>query len=280
MNKVKCYILLIFLILACSPNEDEDNNIEENITSFVSESLTEEDKVGLIWNDEFEGQNLDLTKWNIQTGDGTDEGVPGWGNQEEQTYTDRNKNLKIKDGFLIISAFKENYLGKSYTSARINTQDKFSFQYGRIETRVKLPKSKGTWPALWLLGENHSTVGWPRCGEIDFIEQFGQEKDKVITATHWFNEESKSNAMYSKKTSIPSTSDEFIKYKLTWDQTAIRIYIEGDKAYEIALNETLPFDQPFFLLINLAMGGTNGGATSSNFIGDDFYIDYIRVYEN
>ena len=86
--------------------------------------------------------------------------------------------------------------------------------------------------------------------------------------------------MYSKKTSIPSTLDEFIKYKLTWDQTAIRIYIEGDKAYEIALNETLPFDQPFFLLINLAMGGTNGGATSSNFIGDDFYIDYIRVYEN
>ena len=79
----------------------------------------------------------------FQTGDGTDEGVPGWGNQEEQTYTDRNKNLKIKDGFLIISAFKENYLGKSYTSARINTQDKFSFQYGRIETRVKLPKSKG-----------------------------------------------------------------------------------------------------------------------------------------
>ena len=280
MNKIKWYILFTSLILACSPSGDEDNNIEENITSFVSESLTEEDKFGLIWNDEFEGQNLNSAKWNVQTGDGTDEGVPGWGNQEEQTYTDRNKNLKIKDGFLIISAFKENYLGKSYTSARINTQDKFSFQYGRIETRVKLPKRKGTWPAIWLLGKNHSTVGWPRCGEIDFIEQFGQEKDKVITATHWFNEENRSNAMYSKKTSIPSTSDEFIKYKLTWDEVAIRIYIEGEKAYEIALNETLPFDQPFFLLINLAMGGTNGGATSSNFISDDFYIDYIRVYEN
>ena len=184
------------------------------------------------------------------------------------------------DGFLKITARKESLQGKSYTSARINTQDKFSFQYGRIVVRAKLPKIAGTWPAVWMLGDNYSNVGWPRCGEIDFIEQNGQEKDKIIGTSHWFDEGSSNNAKYSTTLDFPSLTKSFQKYTLVWNEAYIRMFVGSAKYYEIAINDTLPFDQPFFLLINLAMGGTLGGNINSTFLQEDFLIDYIRVYEN
>ncbi len=271
----------VLFFIGCSSDDDCCSDTDTDATPPPqAEELTSADREGLVWNDEFDQSTLDTSKWNFQTGDGTAEGIPGWGNGEEQTYTNRTQNLQLENGFLKITARKESLQGKSYTSARINTQDKFSFQYGRIVVRAKLPKIAGTWPAVWMLGDNYSNVGWPRCGEIDFIEQNGQEKDKIIGTSHWFDEGSSNNAKYSTTLDFPNLTESFQKYTLVWNEAYIRMFVGSAKYYEIALNDTLPFDQPFFLLINLAMGGTLGGNINSTFLQEDFLIDYIRVYEN
>ena len=271
----------VLFFIGCSSEDDCCSDTDTNKTPPPqAEELTAADREGLVWNDEFDQRTLDTSKWNFQTGDGTAEGIPGWGNGEEQTYTNRIQNLQLENGFLKITARKESLQGKSYTSARINTQDKFSFQYGRIVVRAKLPKIAGTWPAVWMLGDNYSNVGWPRCGEIDFIEQNGQEKDKIIGTSHWFDEGSTNNAKYSTTLDFPNLTESFQKYTLVWNEAYIRMFVGSAKYYEIAINDTLPFDQPFFLLINLAMGGTLGGNINSTFLQEDFLIDYIRVYEN
>lgn len=271
----------VLFFIGCSSEDDCCSDTDTNKTPPPqAEELTAADREGLVWNDEFDQSTLDTSKWNFQTGDGTAEGIPGWGNGEEQTYTNRIQNLQLENGFLKITARKESLQGKSYTSARINTQDKFSFQYGRIVVRAKLPKIAGTWPAVWMLGDNYSNVGWPRCGEIDFIEQNGQEKDKIIGTSHWFDEGSTNNAKYSTTLDFPNLTESFQKYTLVWNEAYIRMFVGSAKYYEIAINDTLPFDQPFFLLINLAMGGTLGGNINSTFLQEDFLIDYIRVYEN
>lgn len=271
----------VLFFIGCSSDDDCCSDTDTDATPPPqAEELTAADREGLVWNDEFDQSTIDTSKWNFQTGDGTAEGIPGWGNGEEQTYTNRTQNLQLENGFLKITARKESLQGKSYTSARINTQDKFSFQYGRIVVRAKLPKIAGTWPAVWMLGDNYSNVGWPRCGEIDFIEQNGQEKDKIIGTSHWFDEGSSNNAKYSTTLDFPNLTESFQKYTLVWNEAYIRMFVGSAKYYEIALNDTLPFDQPFFLLINLAMGGTLGGNINSTFLQEDFLIDYIRVYEN
>jgi beta-glucanase (GH16 family) len=271
----------VLFFIGCSSDDDCCSDTDTDATPPPqAEELTAADREGLVWNDEFDQSTLDTSKWNFQTGDGTAEGIPGWGNGEEQTYTNRTQNLQLENGFLKITARKESLQGKSYTSARINTQDKFSFQYGRIVVRAKLPKIAGTWPAVWMLGDNYSNVGWPRCGEIDFIEQNGQEKDKIIGTSHWFDEGSSNNAKYSTTLDFPNLTESFQKYTLVWNEAYIRMFVGSAKYYEIALNDTLPFDQPFFLLINLAMGGTLGGNINSTFLQEDFLIDYIRFYEN
>ena len=271
----------VLFFIGCSSDDDCCSDTDTDATPPPqAEELTAADREGLVWNDEFDQSTLDTSKWNFQTGDGTAEGIPGWGNGEEQTYTNRTQNLQLENGFLKITARKESLQGKSYTSARINTQDKFSFQYGRIVVRAKLPKIAGTWPAVWMLGDNYSNVGWPRCGEIDFIEQNGQEKDKIIGTSHWFDEGSSNNAKYSTILDFPNLTESFQKYTLVWNEAYIRMFVGSAKYYEIALNDTLPFDQPFFLLINLAMGGALGGNINSTFLQEDFLIDYIRVYEN
>ncbi len=271
----------VLFFIGCSSNDDCCSDTDTDATPPPqAEELTAADREGLVWNDEFDQSTLDTSKWNFQTGDGTAEGISGWGNGEEQTYTNRTQNLQLENGFLKITARKESLQGKSYTSARINTQDKFSFQYGRIVVRAKLPNIAGTWPAVWMLGDNYSNVGWPRCGEIDFIEQNGQEKDKIIGTSHWFDEGSSNNAKYSTTLDFPNLTESFQKYTLVWNEAYIRMFVGSAKYYEIALNDTLPFDQPFFLLINLAMGGTLGGNINSTFLQEDFLIDYIRVYEN
>ena len=271
----------VLFFIGCSSDDDCCSDTDTDATPPPqAEELTAADREGLVWNDEFDQSTLDTSKWNFQTGDGTAEGIPGWGNGEEQTYTNRTQNLQLENGFLKITARKESLQGKSYTSARINTQDKFSFQYGRIVVRAKLPKIAGTWPAVWMLGDNYSNVGWPRCGEIDFIEQNGQEKDKIIGTSHWFDEGSSNNAKYSTTLDFPNLTESFQKYTLVWNEAYIRMFVGSAKYYEIANNDTLPFDQPFFLLINLAMGGTLGGNINSTFLQEDFLIDYIRVYEN
>lgn len=227
-----------------------------------------------IWADEFNNTGApDSSKWNYDIGTGSG----GWGNNESQSYTNRTDNVKVENGVLKIITKKESYQGSNYTSARLKTQAKFSVQYGRIEFRAKLPIGKGTWPALWMLGDNISTVGWPACGEIDVMEHKGNELNKIHGTLH-FPGRSGGNPVTTTVTTNTSATTEFHTYSVDWRAGSIKFYID-DVLFKTFVNSTnLPFNQKFFLIMNCAMGGSFGGVIDSNFESSTFEIDYVRVY--
>jgi beta-glucanase (GH16 family) len=172
---------------------------------------------------------------------------------------------------------KEPSGSKSYSSARIKTQGKYSFKYGKIEIRAKFPTGVGTWPAVWSLGSNSSTVSWPACGEIDFVEHVGKEQDKIFGSLHYPGN-SGGNAVSGNKR-ITKASTEFHVYKVIWNSNKIRFYVD-DVLYKTAPNSsTLPFNQDFFLIANVAMGGNFEGPVESGFSQSSMEIDYIRIYQ-
>lgn len=231
----------------------------------------------LVWSDEFDVDGApNSDKWTFNLGDGCPD-LCGWGNGESQYYTDRSENVEVKDGVLKIKAKKEAYQSAQYTSARLLTKGKFGFTYGKMEVRAKLPGAQGTWPAIWLLGANIDTVGWPACGEIDVMEQKGDTKNSVLGTCHWLA--NGSNASYGLETSISNASTQFHLYSMEWTENHIKIFLDNVEFYEIVLNETLPFDKDFFIILNIAMGGTLGGTIDPGFTEDTMEIDYIRVYQ-
>jgi beta-glucanase (GH16 family) len=226
-----------------------------------------------IWADEFNIEGApDASKWAYDTGTGSG----GWGNNESQYYTNRAENVKVQNGVLKITSIKENYQGSSYTSARIKTQGKFSFKYGKVEIKAKLPTGGGTWPALWMLGDNISSAGWPACGEIDIMEHVGNSQNKIHGTLHYPNFSGGSGV--TKSVDIANASTEFHIYTLDWRADAIKFYVDGNLFHTFANTSALPFNQNFFLIINSAMGGNFGGAINPNFVSSTFEVDYIRVY--
>ncbi len=226
-----------------------------------------------IWADEFNVDGApDATKWayDLGTGDG------GWGNNESQYYTNRADNVKVLDGKLIITPKKEFYQAKDYTSARIKTQGKFSFKYGKVEIKAKLPLGGGTWPALWMLGSNITTASWPDCGEIDIMEHVGNFQNKIHGTLHYPNYFGGNGP--TKSITITNASTEFHIYTLDWRADAIKFYVDGTLYHTFTNNSTLPFNQNFFLIINCAMGGNFGGTIDPNFTSSTFEVDYIRVF--
>lgn len=241
----------------------------ETISVFFSADGTQ-----LIWSDEFnENGSPDPSKWGYNIGAG------GWGNGESQYYTSRSDNVIVEDGLLKIIAKKENYMGSEYTSARLLTESKFDFKYGKIEIRAKLPASQGTWPALWLLGANFSTVGWPQCGEIDIMEQTGWDKNTVLATCHWLNQSDSTNASYGLTTPISNATSGFNIYSMEWSETEIKIFVNNEEYYVLELNSDLPFNHDFFLIFNVALGGSLGGTIDPGFTSDTMEIDYVRVYQ-
>jgi len=224
-----------------------------------------------LWSDEF---NVDgapnSSKW------GYDLGAGGWGNNESQYYTNRPENVIVQNGFLKIIAKKEAYLGSNYTSARILTKDKFSFKYGRVEIRAKLPVGSGTWPALWMLGNNINTVGWPACGEIDIMEHAGIRLNTITAALHYPGHSGGNPDVGS--TTIANATTEFHVYSLEWRETYIKIYVDNQLFLTFVNSANVPFNQNFFLIFNCAMGGSYGGTIDPNFTSSTFEIDYVRVY--
>lgn len=227
----------------------------------------------LIWADEFNvNGSPDATKWayDIGTGDW------GWGNNESQYYTNRAENVKVEGGVLKITSRKDTFNGSNYTSARIKTQGKFSFKYGRVEIKAKLPSGAGTWPALWMLGNNITTAGWPACGEIDIMEHVGNVPNKIHGTLHYPNF-SGGNAV-SRTINITNASSEFHIYTLDWRADTIKFYVDGTLFHTFNNSASLPFNQNFFLIVNSAMGGNFGGTIAPDFVSSTFEIDYIRVY--
>jgi beta-glucanase (GH16 family) len=232
----------------------------------------------LLWHDEFDGRKIDTSNWTYDLGGG------GWGNGEMQTYTDSEDNARVEDGMLIITAQKEALEGggSQFTSARLKTQGLQTFQYGLIEARIKVPAGGGLWPAFWMLGENFPVVGWPDCGEIDIMEFVGREPDLIIGTLHG---PGYSGAMGLSKWNRQSFNipDDFHTYAIEWDTDQISWFFDGEKystyTREDVGNRLWAFDQPFFIILNLAIGGTLGGIISLDTeFPAEYMIDYVRVY--
>ena len=216
-------------------------------------------------------------------------GGGGWGNNELETYTNRTQNAQVQDGNLVITANKETYTGtdgiaRQYTSARIKTQGLFDQKNGRFEARIKIPQGQGIWPAFWMLGNNIGTVGWPNCGEIDIMENIGKEPDKVHGSMH--------GPGYSGGNSLTGTyavpsgkfADDFHIFAIEWETSVVRFYVDG-KLYETRTPADIPpgtswvYDHPFFILLNVAVGGDwPGSPDNSTVFPQTMVVDYVRVY--
>ena len=271
-------------VYAYSSTNDRISKIT-NLTVYVEGNGGSGNNDVLVWYDEFNGTgSVDSSKWVYDTVDYIGN---GWGNGEEQTYTNSTNNVTMENGSLKIKVHKT---ASGYTSGRIKTKDKFEFNYGRVDIKAKLPTVQGSWPALWMLGANIDGVGgvgWPQCGEIDIMEQF-QNKNSVSATLHWYNPDNVNadnplgQASYGQSKS-GSSYDDWHVYTLDWTPSNIKIYVDDVEYFSMPTSSSLPFyEKNFFLLFNVAMGGTNGGTIDPNLsIGylDAMEVDYIRVYQ-
>lgn len=225
----------------------------------------------LLWADEFNVDGTpDATKWGYDLGGG------GWGNAELQYYTSRTENVIVQQGVLKIKAIRESYGGYDYTSTRLLSKGKFDFKYGKVEVRAKLPAGVGTWPALWMLGSDISTAGWPACGEIDIMEHRGSDLNRIYGTLHYPGR-SGGNADGSTKL-ITNATTEFHTYSVDWTASYIKIYVDDQLYHTVVNSSSIPFNHNFFLIINLAMGGTFGGSVDPSFTSATLEVDYVRVY--
>lgn len=237
----------------------------------------------LVWQDEFDGTSLS-SDWTHEIGTGSG----GWGNQELQYY--RSENTEVRDGYLVINAKKEDFAGQSYTSSRIITQGNQSFKYGRIDIRAAMPQGQGMWPALWMLGDNIDSIGWPRCGEIDIMEMVGgpdapKRGDSYTHGTvHWYDEGAGAKADFggAYKLSQGRLSDEFHVYTIIWDEDAITWYFDDIQYHAINITSAslAEFRENFFFIFNIAVGGIwPGSPNSSTVFPQRMAVDYVRVFQ-
>ncbi len=229
----------------------------------------------LVWSDEFNGSSLDTSNWTAETGTG----IGGWGNNELEYYTNRSQNVSVSGGNLAITARNEAYGGMNYTSARIKTQGLKSFTYGRIEARIKLPSGQGLWPAFWMLGNNINPDGWPKCGEIDIMERVNNNS-YVNGTVHW---DSNGQADYGQVSGSIDFS-QFHTYAIEWDANYIRWFVDGAQFNEFYIQNntggTEEFQKPFFILLNLAVGGNwPGSPNGQTAFPAQMLVDYVRVYK-
>lgn len=247
---------------------NDDDTIEEILVDqdgfYTSKNYP---SMQLAFSDEFTGTQLNENFWTYELGGG------GWGNNELQHYT--NSNSRVENDQLFITA-KDG--PGNYTSTRIITKGKVKIKYGRIDVRAKLPKGQGIWPAIWMLGENISTVGWPACGEIDIMELLGHEPNRVYGTAHYTN----GTYQYSSgSTSLSSGdfSDQFHVFSILWDKTAITWYVDN-KPFRTFNSTFAAFEYEFFFIMNVAIGGNwPGSPNASTVFPQEMIVDYIRVFQ-
>jgi len=299
--------LLLLLLISCGGSTSDINdttlsnsgNYNNSTPNNPTQSYTFNNE--LVWSDEFDQDGpVSQDKWNVET-------IPpnngSWWNGELQFYTDKEDNIRVEEGLLKITAKYESYEGKNYTSARINTQDKFEFTYGRVEMRAKLPNWEGMWPAFWLLGANIDEIGWPNCGELDILEHGDYVKDStsndpglISSAVHYgpqdysrqttnvpgkiFFDTGQERFIRSEKI-IEKPFEEYHTYSMQWAPDKIQFFIDDEMHLEFPMqSQHSPFDKPFFLLLNLAVGGHwTDGYVASGFTEATYEIDYVRVYQ-
>jgi len=242
----------------------------------------------LVWSDEFNGTDgspVDTSKWVLEVGGN------GWGNDELEYYTARSDNSFQQGGNLVIKAVQEKYTGqdgvtRDYTSARLKTLGKFSYEYGRFEARIKIPQGQGIWPAFWMMGDDIAKKDWPSCGEIDIMENIGKEPSLVHGTIHGpgYSGDKGIGASYG----LPNDqrfADDFHVYAVEWEKKAIRFYVD-DHLYTTRTPAELPkgtkwvYNHRFFLLLNVAVGGGwPGNPDSTSIFPKTMLVDYVRVYK-
>lgn len=243
----------------------------------------------LVWSDEFERDGLpDPAKWRYDVGGG------GWGNQELEYYQDSQApvttpNAFVKDGCLIIEARREKIKDNAYSSARLLSKGRGSWQYGRFEIRAKLPKGRGTWPAIWMLPTDWAYGGWPSSGEIDIMEHVGFDQDNIVGTVHCEAYNHIKHTEKGKTIHVPGVSEDFHVYAIEWLPEEIRFFVDGTCYFtfcpwELTKQVTYkewPFDKPFHLLLNIAVGGSWGGrdGVDDTIFPQRMEVDYVRVYQ-
>ncbi len=240
----------------------------------------------LVWSDEFDDVQLDPQGWYFETGDGSQYGIPGWGNNELQWYLADSSELE--NGVLRITARRASSNGRSYTSARISTRDRFAFRYGRIEARIRLPGGQGIWPAFWLLPQDEAYGGWAASGEIDIMEavNLGASGGNTVHGTIHYGGAWPGNVYTGEQYVVPAdATSEFHVYALEWDTAELRWYVDDvlysmqNYWYTPTENYPAPFDQPFYILLNVAVGGNFPGAPDgTTSFPVTMEVDYVRVY--
>ncbi len=234
----------------------------------------------LVWNDEFNANQLNGTYWSHDIGTGCPD-LCGWGNNELQTY--REQNTWVRDGVVTLQARKEEFDGRLYTSGKIVTRNKFAVHYGRVDIRATLPEGQGIWPALWMLGTNQSSIGWPKCGEIDIMEMVGgQGRENTVSANaFWYDNGTVDNPKtYTLSEGI--FADEFHVFSIIWDEEKIRYFVDDIQYHSISINveSRSEFQLPFYLIFNVAVGGNwPGSPDETTSFPTQMQVDYIRVFE-
>jgi len=253
----------------------------------------------LVWSDEFNGDSLDTSKWSYQIGDGGNYGLTNWGNGEEQYYTDRAENVSVADGMLSIKVLQEDYEGYSFTSGRIRTMEDdgnvlFATTYGRVEAKIKMDGGSGIWPAFWMLPTDLSIYGkWAASGELDIMEARGRLPEQVAGTAH-YGEQWPNNSYSGEEYNFPSGENihDFHVYAIEWEPDSIRWYVDDEcyfelnnwyakgPGYETEYTSPAPFDVPFYILLNVAVGGNFDpqGMANKNSFPAEMLVDYVRVY--
>jgi hypothetical protein len=234
----------------------------------------------LVWSDEFTGSTINSANWSFETGGG------GWGNNELENYTNRSVNARIENGNLVIEARRESLGGSAYTSARMKTQGKQSFGINTwVEARINAPEGQGIWPAFWMLGNSISTVGWPSCGEIDIMEIQGQNPAKNFGTIHWADQNGNHASFGGIFNSSSSLTAGFHTYAISRTGSSIKWYVDRVQYAEAnisgGINSTSEFQGPFFILLNVAVGGNFvGSPDGSTVFPQQMQVDWVRVWGN
>ena len=271
------YATLFCQIALFSGCSSDDSKLIENNPLPNPEGYT------LVWNDEFNGTEIDAQKWGYELGDGTDYGLkPGWGNNEKQLYTDLPENAYIHNendiSSLAITALKN---GEDISSAKLTTQNTFTTRFGRVSVRAKTPKGQGMWPAIWLLGTNKTEIDWPGCGEIDIMEILGHETDKLLTTLHYTGEDNKYETI--ENTHVLSTGDfseSYHEFTLDWTPEKLSFSLDNNFLYEVPIESDMKeYLRDFYLILNVAVGGNlSGDIDDTTTFPQSMLVDYVRVY--
>lgn len=270
---MKRLIILLAIITGCaeSPTDNE-------------QQASDGEKI-LVWSDEFDYDGEpDTKKWGYDLGDGCPT-LCGWGNNEQQTYTKSIENVRVANGNLIIEADKMKSDSNKFTSARLITKNKGDWKYGYIEVKAKLPEGKGTWPAIWMLPTEWEYGDWPQSGEIDIMEHVGYDQGNIHGTVHTTAFNHIKGTQKGDSIIIDSASEEFHKYAINWTPDKIEFLVD-DKVYNTFNNngegpEAWPFDKPFHLILNIAVGGNWGGkhGIDHSVWPQQMVVDYVRVYK-